>query len=337
LLDYPTLNKYDSEKIFQIYDRWAIIAKESYHSDLTPVNFKNIDHIVFAGMGGSGAIGDLFASILSKSNIHVNVVKGYLLPKTVDENTLVVTISISGNSIETLTVLDSALKLNSKIIGFSSGGKMKSFCTKNNIPFREIQEFHSPRASFIGFTFSILKVLHSIIPIEKSDIEESLSELEKMSEKISSSNLNDTNPALELANSISGTPIIYYPSGLQSTAIRFKNSLQENTKIHASIENIIETCHNGIVAWEQKSATVPILIQGEDDHIKTKERWNIFKEFFKEKNIEYKEIFSIKGNILSKLVCLIYFLDFVSIYKAVISNTDPSPIESIDYIKNKLE
>ena len=102
MLDYSTLNKYDSEKIFQIYDRWAIIAKESYHSDLTPVDFENIDHIVFAGMGGSGAIGDLFASILSKSNIHVNVVKGYLLPKTVDENTLVVTISISGNSIETL-------------------------------------------------------------------------------------------------------------------------------------------------------------------------------------------------------------------------------------------
>jgi len=323
--------------MFQIYDKWPKIARESYYSDLIPVDFENMDHIVFAGMGGSGAIGDLFASILSKSNIHVNVVKGYLLPKTVDENTLVIPISISGNSIETLTVLDSALKLNSKIIGFSSGGKMKSFCIKNNIPFREIQKNHSQRASFIGFTFSILKVLNSIIPIEKSDIEESLFELEKISEKISSSNLNDTNPALELANSISGIPIIYYPWGLQSTAIRFKNSLQENTKIHASIENIIETCHNGIVAWEQKSTFIPILIQGEDDHIKTKERWNIFKEFFKEKNIEYKEIFSIKGNILSKSVCLIYFLDFVSIYKAVMSNTDPSPIEPINFIKERLK
>lgn len=61
-------------------------------------------------MGGSGALGDIFSSVLSKTNIHVNVIKGYHLPKTVDSNTLVVTTSISGNTVETLTVLDSAKK-----------------------------------------------------------------------------------------------------------------------------------------------------------------------------------------------------------------------------------
>jgi len=99
LLNQETLEKYDSEKMYKIYDDWPNLAKIAYASDLKPVSFKNIDHIVFAGMGGSGAIGDLLASILSKTNIHVTLVKGYLLPKTVDKNTLVITTSVSGNLI----------------------------------------------------------------------------------------------------------------------------------------------------------------------------------------------------------------------------------------------
>ncbi|MCH6586118.1 MAG: glucose-6-phosphate isomerase, partial [Thaumarchaeota archaeon] len=78
--------------MYKVYDRWPEIARESFESDQDSVNFDGINHIVFAGMGGSGAIGDMFASILSKTKIHVNVVKGYLLPKTVDSNTLVVTV-----------------------------------------------------------------------------------------------------------------------------------------------------------------------------------------------------------------------------------------------------
>jgi len=95
----------------QVYDIWPQIASESYKSNLKEISCKQIDHVVFAGMGGSGAIGDLFSSILSKTNIHVSLVKGYLLPKTVDKNTLVVVISISGNSKETLTVLESAMNI----------------------------------------------------------------------------------------------------------------------------------------------------------------------------------------------------------------------------------
>mgnify|MGYP001002302222 CR=1 FL=1 len=53
-------------------------------------SFNDIDHIVFAGMGGSGSIGDTISAILSKKDIHVSNVKGYLLPKTVDSKTLVI-------------------------------------------------------------------------------------------------------------------------------------------------------------------------------------------------------------------------------------------------------
>ena len=103
------------------------------------------------------------------------------------------------------------------------------------------------------------------------------------------------------------------------------------------IEDVVETCHNGIVSWEQPSNVVPILIQGNDDFIKTKERWEILKEYFHTKNIEYKDIYSTKGSILTKLIGLIYYLDYSTIYRAVLSGINPTPIESIDYIKEKLK
>ena len=110
MLDLDTLEKYDPHGMHKIYDKWPEIAEKSFQLDLQPVDFSNVNHIVFAGMGGSGAIGDIFSAILSKAKVHVCVVKGYTLPKTVDSDTLVVTTSISGNTEETLAVLGSAKK-----------------------------------------------------------------------------------------------------------------------------------------------------------------------------------------------------------------------------------
>ena len=153
LLTSEILEKFDPGCMHNAYDRWPQIAKDAYNSELEVIDFKDIDHVVFSGMGGSGTIGDLFSSILSKTNIHTTVVKGYVLPKTVDENTLVVTTSVSGNTAETLSTLESASKKNCRVIGFSSGGMIKSFCTKNNIQYRKIPKIHSPRASFPNFAY----------------------------------------------------------------------------------------------------------------------------------------------------------------------------------------
>jgi glucose/mannose-6-phosphate isomerase len=335
-MDFSKLKKYDSEKMYEIYDKWPEIAEKSFHAEQKILNFENINHIVFAGMGGSGSIGDVFASILSKTNIHVSVVKGYLLPNTVDENSLVIVTSISGNTIETLTVLHAAKEKNCKIIAISSGGKMEKYCEENNIDFRKIAKNHSPRASFSGFLYSLIKILSSLIDITDNDVHQSINELKKTRELISTTNLTLSNPALELAKWITGIPLIYYPAGLNAVAVRFKNSLQENSKLHVMVEDVIEACHNQIVSWEKKSTVQPILLQGTDDYVKTKDRWDIIQEYLEVNNIDYKSILSIKGNILSKVINLIYFLDYTSIYHAVLNEKDPSPVDSINFVKKRL-
>lgn len=336
LLNLTTLKKYDVSGMYKVYDKWPEMARKAYKSNQDTVDFDNIDHIIFAGMGGSGALGDIFSAILSKTNTHVAVVKGYHLPNTVDSRTLVVTTSISGNTTETLSVLDSARKSECNIIAFSSGGKIHDFCSKHKIEHRKILQIHSPRASFTEFLYTILKVLSPVLPVKKSDILDSINGLEKLKLQISSSNLNKKNPSLKLAEWITGIPVIYYPFGLQAAAIRFKNSLQENAKKHAMTEDVIEACHNDIVAWEKRDNVKPILLEGEDDYFKTKERWKILKEYFMTNNIDYMEVHSIRGGIISKLINLIYLLDYSTIYLAALSRIDPSPTKSIDFIKNRL-
>ena len=336
MINKSDLEKCDIARMHKIYDKWPEIAKEAFSSNYKKIEFKEINHIVFAGMGGSGAIGDAFASILSKTKIHVSVVKGYILPNTADFNSLVITTSISGNTEETLSILNSALIRKCKIIAITSGGKMEEFCKKNEIEYRKISQIHSPRASFVKFFYSLLKILQPILPITNEEVIESIKKMNEIRDNISSLNLSNNNSALELAEWIKEIPLIYFPWGINAAAIRFKNSLQENSKMHAIIEDVIEASHNGIVAWESFSNIQPILLQGQDDHVKTKERWNILQKFFKKNEIEYKQVFSLEGSIVTKITNLIYLLDYVSIYKAVLRNVDPTPVKSIEFLKDGL-
>ena len=182
--------------MYKVYEEWPNLSKKYFEKNFEKIRVSNINHIIFVGMGGSGALGDIFSSILSKTNIHVKVVKGYNLPKTINESTLVVATSISGNTDETNTVLENANKLNCKLIAFSSGGRMEQFCNNNNIEFRKIEKFHSPRASFPAFLFSILNVLSPIIPIKKKDVQDALKKLEEMKEQISAEKMTEDNIAI---------------------------------------------------------------------------------------------------------------------------------------------
>lgn len=336
-MELRDIQRIDTKCMYKTYDDWPNIARESYNKKYDKIDVKDIDHIVFAGMGGSGSIGDTISAILSKKKIHVTNVKGYLLPKTVDSKTLVIATSVSGNTAEVMTILKDVKKTNAHVVGFSSGGFIEEYCKDNRVFFQKISMIHSPRASFTNFLYSILNILEPVLPIQKNDILDSIKSLDEIRKNIFSENLTNENQALELAEFVRNIVCIYYPGGLRAAAIRYKNCLQENAKTHAVVEDIIESCHNGIVAWEKESSVKPVLIQGRDDHIKTIERFNILKEYFENKKIDYKIINSVEGNILSKIVGLTYLLDYSTIYTSVLNNIDPTPVNSIDFVKNKLK
>ena len=138
---------------------------------------------------------------------------------------------------------------------------MKKYCEQRKIDFYELEMINSPRVSFVNFLFPVLKILENIVKIREKEMRKTLESLEETKKNIWSGNLSNSNKALELAEWLESTPVIYYPYGLKAAAIRFKNSLQENSKMHVINEDLIEACHNGIVAWEQNSTSKPIFIR----------------------------------------------------------------------------
>ncbi|ABK77223.1 glucose-6-phosphate isomerase [Cenarchaeum symbiosum A] len=328
------LDKGDPGGMHRTYDRWPEIAEESYSEEYGQAESGGVSDVVFAGMGGSGAIGDVLYSMLSKTGIHVSVVKGYVLPRTAGPGTLVVSTSISGNTRETLTVIEAAREAGCQTACFCSGGEMLEYCTRHKMPHWVVPMHHSPRTSFPSFLYAMLSVLGGVIPVDEKDVRDSISDMRELRSRISPE--REDNPALELARWIKGMPVIYYPWGLQAAAVRFKNSLQENAKCHVIAEDVIEACHNGIVSWEGGGNAQPILIEGADDYYKTKERWAILRGFFESRGIGYREVRSVKGGVLSKIINLVYLLDYASIYLAVLRGVEPSPVPAIDYIKRHL-
>ena len=318
------------------YDLWPQFAKEVFDSQLESFDISHYESLIFAGMGGSGTIGDMFSAIFSKTNIPTYVVKGYNLPKKANKKSLIICTSVSGNTVETLNVLKKSIELGLETISFTSGGKMEELCKKNNLEYRIIKKIHSPRATLPTFLYSLLKIFLNSIPITKNEILESIQKLNQIQKNINSKNLTMDNQSILIASWMNKIPIIYYPWGLESAAIRFKNSLQENSKIQVFAEDIIEASHNGIVPWKFDTEFFPFLIQGNDDFVKTKERWKVCKKFFLQNQIDFKEIHSGDGNILTKIIVLTYILDYASIYKAIMEKIDPSPVLPIEFIKKHL-
>ena len=337
MINKEILDKYDTQRMYKVYDNWPKIARDSYERKIMPLSCDNVNHLVFVGMGGSGTVSDIFYSILSQTSIHVTVIKGYVLPKNIDKNTLVVITSMSGDTEETLTALKSSLQYNCMKIAFSAGGLIEKFANNNKIEHRSLIMHLNPRSSLPSAVYTILNVLGDTLSIDKNDVYDSIRALEDYSQKICSDNLTDKNPSLKLAMHLSEICLIYYPHGLQTVATRFKNSIHENMKKHASIENIIESCHNQIMAWDDNTNVLPILLHGSDDHVKTIDRWDVIKELFKTRKINYEE-FSVSGNnILTKTISSIYELDYATLYRAVIEEKDPYIIESIKYIKKLMK
>ncbi|WOV93440.1 MAG: SIS domain-containing protein [Candidatus Nitrosoabyssus spongiisocia] len=337
MINEKDLQKYDKHEMHKVYDNWTQIAKDAYRNNSDHVDFSDINNVIFVGMGGSGTAADIFQSILSQTSMHITVVKGYTLPKTINKETLIVGTSISGNTEETLIAVKDSLNYDCKRITFSSGGKLEEFAKKNDIEHVQLPMYENPRSSLPSTLYIELKALHSTLSIDEKVIIDSLNALSNMREKISSNNLTDQNPAINLASWISKVPFIYYPAGLKAITTRFKNSIHENMKKHAYIENVIESCHNQIMAWEEKTDVMPILLRGTDDHHKTIERWNMVKEILQIHNVEYREEIVSGNNILSKTISTIYKLDYCTIYGAIMSGMDPYPIESINHIKKLLK
>ena len=288
-----------------------------------------INKIVIAGMGGSAISGDLLKTYMGSSNIPVFVVRDYKVPSFVDEDTLVFAISYSGNTEETISAFEDAVKKKAKIIAIASGGRLASMAKK----VIKIPAGLQPRAALGYLFFPTLGVLtnSNIVDVKSDEITEMLDILSKT---------NDFKPFGEsLAKKIQNRiPIIYASELLGAVAYRWKTQFNENSKIPAFCHVFSEMNHNEIAGYQtiNKNNFIVIFIRDKEDNDRIKKRMDITKEIISTK-VDVGEVFT-KGNfLLSRLFSGIYYGDFASYYLALANKIDPTPVTVLENLKKRLK
>lgn len=307
--------------------------------DLAP---KDIDHLVLVGMGGSAIAGDLLGALArDQSPVSVSVSRSYTLPAFVDERTLVVVSSYSGNTEETLAGMKEALRRKAHLFCITSNGAVRQRAENENIPYHLLPGGLPPRAA-LGYSWTA--VLHvaiaaGLLPDAPQMWEESQQLLESMAEELSDFSGNQ---ALTIAQELEDRlPLVYSSGGLlEPVNLRWRNQLQENAKKMAYGNVYPELNHNEIMGWVGNewllSQLAVISLRDKEDHPRVERRMNVTGELLQEKAGYWLELSTRGEHPLTRLLSLIYLGDWVSFYVAVLTGQDPTPVGLISTLKKRL-
>jgi len=304
------------------YEKWPATSKSVYESIEIRIPFKP-SSILITGMGGSGIVGDVVRDYLG-NRLPIHVVKDTIVPDWINDKTLTIAISYSGNTAETMCSALLAHGKGSHVVGITAGGRMLKEFNERGISVITIPSATAPRFGFPQLLYAALAVINKAIGINEEDIEESIAAQEEA--------LRDKLIAADIGNQLIGrVPYIFVDSRVQGVAIRFKNDLNENAKTPAIVAAIPEANHNDIVTLMMNHPVKHILIRaGPNPIIDAVE--TVFNDFLS-KLIKI----DLKGNgILAKELYGISLLGVTTLYMAETLGVDPVRTDPIDALKKRM-
>ena len=333
-------------RIFDLPEQIADAIKISNEWKVRTDDFADIKNIVIVGMGGSAIGGDLVRTFLSsKLLIPFEICRNYVLPEYVDDESLVIASSYSGNTEETLSALDDALRRKAMIAGISTGGLLSDVAKVNDFPLAIVPAGLQPRAA-LGYSFVPLLIFLEKIGLIKNvagELKGVIKELGNLREKYIEDVPVEENPAKEMATKIHGRMAIIYsgPTLTDIVALRWKGQICENSKNLAFANHYPEFNHNELVGWsrtidEYKNHLIVIQLHDREDHPQITKRMNIVKSLIEKQGVEVVDVESSGASSLIRMFSLIQLGDFISYYLAVLNEVDPTPVEVIEALKMML-
>jgi glucose/mannose-6-phosphate isomerase len=309
------------------------------------ISYPRPQTIIVAGMGGSAIGGELLKDwSRDKIAVPIEVCREYLLPAYVNKNTLVFVLSYSGETEESLGVFLDAVKRKCMTVCISSGGKLHEFAEKLSVPHVHVPSRMAPRVALPYLLMPLLLSLKKIGLI--SDVTSEISETIKSLRHISDSNSPEKpfkdNFSKKLASSICGTVPVVYGFGIyRAVAQRLKTQFNENSKVPAKWDSFPELNHNEIVGWEAAKELAEhfsiILIRDNDEPEEMRQRIQITKELMNKESLKVFEIQSTGKSKLARMSSVICVGDFTSVYLAIMRGIDPTPVETITLLKEKMK
>jgi glucose/mannose-6-phosphate isomerase len=301
-------------------------------------------NILLLGMGGSGIIGDYLRVMLRNSPLPVHVCKSPHIPAFVSKDTLVIAVTYSGKTLETLEAMERCMRVGARIVSFTSGQELKLYCDRKGIRCVSVPKNGQTRASLGYILIPVLSMLNNagIIPRSSFDVRESVDVLNGIRDECKPDIPVKKNPARSLAmDLLDRFPVVYGQHNFTDVvALRWKQQFNENSKVHCYFDTFPELLHNEIEAWDTEGSVYEnyalVLLR---DSISEREigiqgKVRATKFIVQQKGSRMVEFWSRGRSELARLLSLTYIGDYSSVYLAIAKGVDPSLIQNIEFVKS---
>lgn len=333
------------DHIAALPEQFEIVWREAKYVAI-PTHYIQANNIVVLGMGGSAIGGSLVRSLLATQGDHkqFHIVRDYQVPQFVDRSSLVIGVSYSGNTEETLSAFEQAASKGAKLIAITSGGELERLATRHRAPIFPISYVSPPRAaiSFLFVPLLLITTRLGLINFGDADMAQVTHSMAELRNRLSNDIPASGNHAKLLAQKMSEKIVATVGSGaLAEVARRWKTQINENAKQASFFEVMPELCHNTIVGLDypktQRKEMFAVLLQSSFDHPRNNIRMGLFAAALARKGISY-ELIKIDNapNPVAEIGQAVLLGDFVSYYLAILNGVDPTPVEAIDQLKKEL-
>lgn len=305
-------------------------------ASIQPITAKKpIQNVVITGLGGSGIGGKIVSQLLAgKSLVPILTNNDYGIPNFVNEHTLVIASSYSGNTEETIEAVEKAHQKGASIFCVTSGGKIEGFAKANNLDLALIPGGLPPRAA-LGYSMpQLFFVLQAYGLIDNDFIKSIQGGIALIREEQKHIHAE----AKAIAARLHGkTPVLYADAKFEGLITRIRQQLNENSKVLCWHHVLPEMNHNELVGWAGGDANLAVvMIQSESDYYRTTERFAFSKNVFQKYTTNISEISAKGSDDLERTLYLISLTDWVSVYLAELRNVDPVEVNIISSLKSKL-
>jgi glucose/mannose-6-phosphate isomerase len=306
------------------------------------VTFTGIQKVVYAAMGGS-ALAAVLVHTWPKLNVPFEVVRDYDLPAYVDQNTLVIAASYSGNTEETLSALGQAEAAGAQIAVIASGGKLQAWAEQKGYVFGLVPKAAQPRYA----VFYNLRILLDILSAAGLLAVDAHAELAKVATFLKTEVQSwlptvptATNPAKQLALEALGKSVVIYGGPkMFPAAYKWKISFNENAKQVAWAGQYPEFNHNEFIGWSKQPVDKPYLVidlRSSLEHPQIQKRFELSARLLSGMRPAPQVVEARGETPLEQLLWTVLFGDFVTLYTGIANGVDPAPVELVEAFKKEL-
>lgn len=314
----------------QLESAWDIVSN-------TPLDFSGFTprNAVVLGMGGSGISGAIASRMLAGfAPMPIAANCDYRLPAYVGPETLVIACSYSGATEETLAALEQAVERGARIAAITSGGALAERAVAAGWPVVAIPGGEPPRSQF-GFAFTgVVHVLHAAGAVP----EELYRDFARAGKALGEAQEDVVDRATQVADVVEGRRIWLYADAAQEGLItRWRQQLNENSKLLVSHHVFPEMNHNELVGWESGGEDdVAVLVQCPEDHPRTRVRMDVCTGVFQDQGADVVVIEPSGETELLRFFDLVHLGDWLSLILAERAGVDPVDIRNIELLKGEL-